>query len=99
MPHKLELIASLCLALALGGCASALQFASDPGETGFRFFVKPEPQQDFWYTKVDDWQLRERAHRPQTALADPATVRAKPNSGLLSVKMGRWEAVRQRFSA
>ncbi|MGI9592831.1 MAG: hypothetical protein ACR2P8_15790 [Myxococcota bacterium] len=89
---RLVLYSILALsAFALGGCASALQFSSDPSETGFRFFVKPEPQQDFWYTKVDDWQLRERAHRPQTALADPATVRAKPNSGLLSVKMGRWE--------
>jgi len=82
----------LTLPLALGACAGALGSSGAPGESGFQFFVRPEPTRDFWYAKVDDWQARERAHRPETALADPATVRAKPRSGLLSVKMGRWEA-------
>jgi hypothetical protein len=91
-----RLLATSCLAIAatggLGGCAGVLGIPSAPGDTGFQFFVKPEPRNDFWFDKVDDWQQRERAHRPETALADAATVRAKPKSGLLTVKMGRWEA-------
>jgi hypothetical protein len=86
------LVAAACLSIGLGGCAGVLSYPSAPGDVDFRFFVAPEPTRDFWYEKVDDWQQRERADRPQTALADPATVRAKPRSGLLTVKMGRWEA-------
>jgi hypothetical protein len=74
----------------LAGCASF-----DPnsgGDVEFGFFNPPSAETDPWVSKVADWQQREQRDRPNTALADAETLRAKPRSSLLRVKMGHWEA-------
>jgi hypothetical protein len=85
---------ALALTCALGlGCASTA-----PGQSGYRFFAEPAPPSDPWYENVERWQERERRDRPDEALADAVAVReAGPYSGLLRVKMGRWES-RERLA-
>jgi len=80
---------SIALLCALGlGCTSMA-----PSQSGYRFFAQAEPEHDPWYEKVAHWQEREREDLPGATLADPAAVRqAGPYSGLLRVKMGRWES-------
>lgn len=87
---------AIALAFALGlGCAS---LSTAPSESGYRFFTRPEPERDPWYEKVAKWQQREREDLPGATLSDAAAVRkAGPHSGLLRVKMGRWET-RQRLA-
>jgi hypothetical protein len=80
--------AIVALAACLGwGCATA----APPAER-YRFFGPPEPEADPWYEKIEGWQERERLDLPETTLAGSEAVReAGPYSGLLSVKMGRWQ--------
>ncbi len=80
---------AIALACALGlGCASATL-----SQSSYRFFTQPEPERDPWYEKVAHWQDREREDLPEATLADATAIRqAGPYSGLLRVKMGRWES-------
>jgi hypothetical protein len=90
MAPALRCLPPLALVALLGlGCAG---LSSAPQGSSYAFFAAPEPESDPWYAKVEDWQQREQNHRPHTGLADSATIRAKPDSGLLRVRMGRWEA-------
>jgi hypothetical protein len=88
-PQLLRAASGLLCAASLG-CASLINL-EEGGH--FRYFEQPVPSTDPWYGKVENWQSREREHRPQEALADADGIReAGPRSGLLRVKMGRWTA-------
>ena len=87
-PPRFVSLVPLLLAAGLAACAGS----AGPQQSSYRYFTEPQAERDPWFQKVSEWQQRERAHRPETTLADLETRRAKPNSGLLRVKMGIWES-------
>lgn len=84
---------SIVLAAALAGLSLGCAAFSPPAgrAPAVEFFAAPRPERDPWFDKVADWQSRERRDRPETRLADAATQRARPQSSLLPIKMGRFE--------
>lgn len=88
-PRLLAPAVGLVCAASLG-CASIINL-EEGGR--YRYFEQPVPASDAWYGKVENWQAREREHRPLETLADREGVQAAgPRSSLLRVKMGRWTA-------
>jgi hypothetical protein len=87
---RLRIAGAVALASAL---ALACAGTGAPQQSGYRFFADADPSGDPWYAKVEQWQERERQDRPGEQLADADAIRAAgPSSGLLTVKMGRWES-------
>lgn len=87
----LQLLAAAGATLLCAGSLACSSLLSLEQGGRYRYFVRPVPEHDLWYAKVEQWQERERRDRPQEALADERAIAAAgPHSGLLTVQMGRW---------
>lgn len=93
MPSRVSISKLVCgwlaaTGVALAGCATSIS----PAPKEFDFFGPVEPASDPWYETVGDWQKRAQVQHPGVSIRGERGSDAGRRSGLLSRKVGAFEA-------